>query len=217
MFIIDVEGNGEITPLPTQGGGDYDPSWSPDGTKIAFTSLRDNDRPQVFVLNLLDNTVVQVSQSEKHDFQPDWSPDGLRLVYISTAMGPYQVWTMSFDGTTAQRFSASGGRRNTDPAWSPGDQLIVYTQLEDENSYPILMGARYPDGGESEFRVYPILGALPMREAQFSPDGYWITFESWPDGLNHDVYMMTSNGAERTQITFDPAFDFDPVWRPISP
>jgi Tol biopolymer transport system component len=56
-----------------------------------------------------------------------------------------------------------------------------------------------------------------MRKADYSPDGYWLVLESWPDGVNHDIYIMLPNGAERTQLTFDPALDFDPVWRPILP
>ena len=56
-----------------------------------------------------------------------------------------------------------------------------------------------------------------MRRADFSPDGIWLVLESWPDGINHDIFIMTPNGAERTQLTFNPAMDYDPVWRPSLP
>lgn len=53
-----------------------------------------------------------------------------------------------------------------------------------------------------------------MREGRYSPDGLWIVYESWPKGGNHEIFIMTVNGAQRRQITDDPRNDFDPAWRP---
>jgi len=216
MFIVNADGTG-LAPLPTVGGGDYSPAWSPDGSKIVFTSLRNKGTPSIFIMNLEDRSVELIMDSERWDLQPSWSADGDQIIYISTQNGPYQVWIMNADGTSSQRFSSSGGKKNTYPVWSPDGQLIVYTQSETEKGVPRLFAARYPDGAGSEFRVYPFAGNVPMRKADFSPDGFWLVLESWPDGVNHDIYVMTPNGAERTQLTTDPAFDFDPDWRPISP
>ncbi len=123
---------------------------------------------------------------------------------------------MNADGSSPERFSRSGDSRNTYPVWSPDRQLIVFTQSVNAG-VPRLMAARYPDGAADEFRVYPFAGNVPMRKADFSPDGLWLAVESWPDGENHDIYVMTPNGAERTQLTTDPALDFDPAWRPRLP
>ncbi len=53
-----------------------------------------------------------------------------------------------------------------------------------------------------------------MAQVNVSPDGNWIVFESWPDGTNHDIYMMTINGANRIRLTTDKDFDFGAAWRP---
>jgi Tol biopolymer transport system component len=77
---------------------------------------------------------------------------------------------------------------------------------------PRLMAARYEGDTYMETKVVP--DATPMREGAFSPDGFWLAFESWPEGGNHDIYIMTTNGLARQRMTDDQAFDFDPAWRP---
>ena len=55
---------------------------------------------------------------------------------------------------------------------------------------------------------------IPMRESDYSPDGTWIAFESWPEGSNHDIYVMTPNGSGRQRLTDQEGFEFDAAWRP---
>jgi Tol biopolymer transport system component len=50
-----------------------------------------------------------------------------------------------------------------------------------------------------------------------SPDGSFLAYESWPDGKNHDIYMMNINGSSPQRLTTDPGDDFGPAWRPFIP
>jgi Tol biopolymer transport system component len=54
----------------------------------------------------------------------------------------------------------------------------------------------------------------PNDDPDWSPDGQWITFETWRDAANHDIYIMTANGAQPTRLTTDAAWEFQPAWRP---
>ena len=215
LFIINADCSG-LEPLPTTGRGDFDPAWSPDGMMIAFTSLRNGYRPQVHLMDLETKDVQRLSMVDFRDYQPEWFSDGSKLVFVTTRNGPYQIWTMNVDGTEHLRFTASRSLWNTYPVFSPDGQSILFTQRE-QGGVPQLMAARYPDGGTAEFRVYPYPGAIPMREANYSSDGNWLVFESWPDGALHDIYIMNPNGDDLNQLTFDHAVDFDPDWRPIGP
>ena len=66
---------------------------------------------------------------------------------------------------------------------------------------------RIPAGSTTE--IGPIAGV------NVSPDGFWLAFEGWPAGNNHDLYIMTANGANITRLTSDPGLDFSPAWRPV--
>jgi len=211
LFLINSDGTNLIS-LPTQNGGDYDPAWSPDGSQIVFTSLRNLGRPQLFVLNLEDNQVNHFLEEFNRGFQPSWSPDGSMILFVTTRNGPYQIWRATSDGSTQQRFSASGDMKDTYPVWSPNGRLIVFSQIERVGSVSRLMGTNYSASEYTEFPIYKESGLLPSREADFSPDGNWIVFEGWPETPNHDLYIMTISGGELTLLTQDPAFDFDPVW-----
>lgn len=211
IFIINADGSG-LMPLPSVPGGDYDPAWSPDGNKIAFTSLRNGGRTRIFMIDLRDNSVERLSAQYSYDRQPSWSVDGSQLAFVTTQKGPVQIWTMDSDGSNQQLFSRSADAINSHPVWSPDGEVILFTQVSRTGRIPSIVAASYKDGEYSEFKYE--LGPVPVREANYSPDGLWLVFESWPEGSNHDIYVMTASGAARTRLTDAPGDDFDPVWRP---
>lgn len=215
LFIIDVT-NPEEDPLPLTKapGGDFDPAWSPDGTKIAFTSLREGGRPRIYVLDLATGEAKLISQRFSRDQQPAWSPDGTKIAYVSLNEGRSEIWVMNADGSNQRQFSHSPEMINYLPNWSTDGSFILFTQLKERGYIPRLVAVQYA-GASGEYNEYIIsVGSIPAREARYSPDGLWLVMESWPEGSNHDIYIVTANGANRTRLTIDPRFDFDPDWGP---
>ncbi|MCE1254072.1 MAG: serine/threonine-protein kinase [Anaerolineae bacterium] len=206
LFIINADGGG-LTPLPSLPGGDYTPRWSPDGARIAFTSIR-GGMANVYVINLADRKVVKISRNNLLEQNPAWSPDGKWLAIESTRLNQRQVWLVNPDDPTqAKEFSDINSAAYT-PCWSPDGNVILFSQ---GSSLPWLAARQVEDKAAPEVRLSDRRPALHPR---YSPDGYWIVFESKQDNTLSDIYLMNNNGGQITRLTQNQSPSYDPVWRP---
>lgn len=225
LFIVNADGGDQKALLPNMPGGDYDPAWSPDGTRIAFTTLRDGNRPRIYVYDFRDNSVTQLSDSGPEaryarESQPAWSPDGKKIAYLTNRQGPSQIWVMNADGTNPEIFSHSANWIDSHPNWSADGKLILFTQVTVAGGIPRLVVSPYLDPSkpnDSNYKESTISQdkMIPMRDGRYSPDGFWIALEAWPAGGNHDIYIMATNGVGLQPITTELRDQFNPAWRPL--
>lgn len=216
LWLIDVDmaGNAsESEQLHTAPGGDFDAAWSPDGDVIAFSSIRDG-RPQVYVMEQNGARLQNLTGDLARDREPAWSPIGTQLVFTSSRGGTTDIWIMPEEGGTEQRFSRGGDRDDTHPDWSHDGQLVIFERSI--SGLPRLVVAPFDEGGIFDSLVCPEgdRSVQPMSEPNWSLDDQWIVFETWPDGVNHDIAIMRSSCTNYGLITTDPSRDFDAAWRP---
>jgi eukaryotic-like serine/threonine-protein kinase len=224
LYIINSDGSGK-TPLPTTLGGDFEPAWSPDGKRIAFTSMRD-DYFEIYTINLETNQIERLTDSRAINAssarQPAWNPFGTQLTYVLRRAGVTQIWLSRGQPLTVQRQSEHEQLTPSDytlnsflPAWSPDGEVIVFSQTNADSSAPAsLMRLRY----EERLTRNPTRVDIPppIVDVSFSPDGFWIVFESKSiDDARHDIFIASVTGSNLKRLTTDPTSDFDPVWRPI--
>lgn len=223
LYIIDANGENRIA-LPTSLGGDFEPAWSPDGKRIAFTSLRDGYM-EIYMINLETNLVTRLTRAQDiargvYARMPAWNPIGFQIAYVLKRAGTSQIWVTT-DGNAYlskpnEQLAQTGNETNDFlPVWTRDGQFVLFSQTNFEGTAPAwLMSLRYEERQTKQAVRLPI-ESLPIVDVSISPDGFWMVFESWPDSLNHDIYITTLTGANRIRLTTDPNFDFDPVWRPI--
>ena len=82
---MNADGTGTVA-LTANDDDDAFPSWSPDGSRIAFTSDRDRQGDdEIFAMNADGTGVVQLTTTNGSidDWWPAWSPDGSRIAFVS--------------------------------------------------------------------------------------------------------------------------------------
>jgi Tol biopolymer transport system component len=216
IYIIELD---DPTPtlLPVSSEqGDFDPAWSPVGNRIAFTSLRMN-AAHVFVYNFDDESLHEISDTRFADIHPAWNPEGTQLAVARKNVYNH-IFILSDKGFTQYQLSSNGNVEDYWPAWSSDGKSVIYSRSTLDPSLPYLLTIDEEDHGTAvEVRIPPPgnTDISPIAGAEYSQDGQYIIFESWPDGRNHDIYIMNNLGQNPLRLTTDPAFEFDPTWRPI--
>ncbi|MGZ9164121.1 MAG: protein kinase domain-containing protein, partial [Anaerolineales bacterium] len=214
LYLVNSDGTGQKS-LTTVPGSDFEPAWSPDGKRIAFTSVRDGNK-QIYVLDVNSLAVTRLTNANPdiESSQPAWSPDGKLITYMVKRVSTYQVWAMTDTGQENVQL-ARNGQALWDflPVWSPDGKTIFFNQRWSNPTRPWLMKVNYEDLELEPTRLnFPV----PIEDVELSPDGLWLVFEGRDNGTgNWDIYFMTIAGSGRTRLTTDPEVDFDPAWRPI--
>lgn len=121
-------------------GDDIDPSWSPDGSMIAFASSRAGAR-QLFVMNADGANVRQVTDLNDMGGRNTWSPDGKKLAFYRGPFGERNIYVINVDGTGLAQLTKGGD--NLGPSWSPDGNWITFTSFRDGNNEIYIM---LPDG-----------------------------------------------------------------------
>ncbi|OGR99860.1 MAG: hypothetical protein A2V88_10820 [Elusimicrobia bacterium RBG_16_66_12] len=95
-----------------------EPVWSPDGERIAFRSIRDENH-DVYVVELADGSERRLTETAALDIEPDWSPDGEWIVFGSSRDAiATDIYIMRSDGSDVRRLTEHPAK-DSYPTWSP--------------------------------------------------------------------------------------------------
>lgn len=201
----------------TVGGPSYgktvsDPSWSPDGHRIIFSS-EEPGRIDIF-------TRVEGSQPSRPVFadvsgelsegrsvtrsSPTWSPDRQRFAFLSNSFGRRDLWTARADGSDARRVTfrdLPSGDVST-PAWSPDGSAIAFVRSGD--IFVVFLQSMF------EKRITTSGGRWPT----WSPDSRLLAYSSARQS-SEGIYVYDMHRGTESRISAEDMVDTHPSWSPV--
>lgn len=218
LFVMNRDGSNIVLLADNSAGPAINPTWSPDGTKIAFEIMATASHADIWVMNsTTGRNRVNLTATMGHTDQrtPAWSPVGAnglsRIAFVHRENGVERVWTMRPDGTDKKQVTA--GVLDQQPAWSPDALTIVFQRNTPFiNADLWLVNANGTNERELHIGDYPLAG--PQMNPAFSPDGRMIAFgsqhETWGQGGNTQIYTVWLDGTKLVRRT--PNSGYMPAW-----
>ncbi|MDR8392556.1 hypothetical protein NC796_15480 [Aliifodinibius sp. S!AR15-10] len=183
------------------------PYWSPDGQKLAFSASYSGNY-DVYIVNLSDDSMEQITDHPANDLYPAWSPTGRNIAFYSdreSTVPPHPPDTIVYKIKGLYETYARDGYL---PNWSPDGRTILAHLRSERGNYEIYKMNRR--GRDRQPLTWNDASDLQPR---FSPDGKRIVFVSGRD-YQPEIYVMNADGTEQTRLTYSPAYNLDPVWSP---
>lgn len=184
---------------------DYDPSWSPDGTRIAFVSNRDtSEGANIYVMQRDGTNLVRLTGDVAGYRQPRWSPDGDTIAFMGCNVGG-DLYAMVADGSQVMRLTE--GRDVSDFDWSPDGKCIVFYSGVASSQEIFVVNV------EDDSITQLTDNQSPDFEPVWSPDGRHIAFSSErEDGVQ--VYVMDVQTREEVRISEGLDLSWGASWSP---
>jgi len=214
IYLMDIEGI-HITQITNGEYAEKNPSWSPDGKRIAF-SFADGGSTTLYVIEVDGSGMMMLIDKPVQDWKPAWSPDGKNIAFVSLRSDP-APWTCKYDCNSEIYIMNSDGSNITrltnnlayddSPSWSPDSTHIAFMSSRDGNDEIFIMKS---DGSNIIQLTYN-----PAEESQpsWSPDGKHIAFVSDRSG-QRDIYLMESDGSKVKRLTYSVGTNEEPAWSP---
>ncbi len=95
-----------------------DPDYSPDGSKILFSTPFPGNDWQIYTVPAAGGPAVRLTNNENADLDAVWSPDGTKIAFASDRDGNFEIYTMNADGTNQTRIT-NDPTYQVDPSWQP--------------------------------------------------------------------------------------------------
>jgi TolB protein len=184
----------------------HNPTWSPDGTRIVFSSHNLTEKnSDIYVVDADGKNLTKLTDTSKcNETDPDWSPDGTQIVFSSYNIteGESNIYVMDSDGSNLTQLTNTIERSEGLPVWFPDGTRIMFS----EHSLIYVMNA---DGSNQKRLV-----SLPVSSPKLLPDGTKIIFSAIAT-KDTGIFVINPDGTNRRILISQRGRDYsEPAWSP---
>ena len=215
LYVIRSDGT-ETRKLAAVGGLPSALSWSPDGSKIRFSK---------------DNRLWEVSSdgSGLHPLLPGWHPSSSQCCGRWTPDGKFFVFPsrsafLNFYGLTGSQLWVLDERRRlfrrapTEPVQLTSGPIRWNTPIPSRDgtrifAHGVILRGELVRYDAQSSRLQPYLGGISAEFVAFSPDGQFVAYVTFPEGI---LWRANRDGSHPVQLTNAPFYPLNPRWSPDS-
>jgi Tol biopolymer transport system component len=189
----------DLSPLTTYPGYERNPSFSPDGTQVAFSwdgGVREGSE-NIYVKVIGSESAVRLTNNGARELSPAWSPDGRSIAFLRfLGTGRAEIITIPALGGSERKLGETrsvvtpGYFPGHQLTWSPNGEWLCYSDILNDNQgsqglvlHSVLTGERRP------LTVVPS-SVIADRGPAFSPDGRWLAFCRVESVSVSDIYLQ---------------------------
>ena len=234
IWLVDTRDGSEPRELATGSVSDECPRWSPDGSRIAFCSRREEGeaaKQQLYVIPAAGGTPKRICAVPNSVAEIEWSPDGARIAFLSSEGEESKAEPRLNEPGLHQRLWTVSAEGDTPRAVTPANLTVWrYAWSPDSHSFAVYFstGPNETDWYRGQLGVVPASGGALRQIAElsrqaaslaWSRDGQWLAYVlgEWSDRplVGGDIYVVAAAGGEPRNLT--PGIDFSPSWPAWTP
>jgi len=213
LYRIRVDGS-ESTKIVSlaEGSHPFWPRWSPDGSRLRFTTLTDTHQGSLWEVSADGSNLHPLFvgwNKQPSECCGSWTPNGKYFLFTSQRSGVNNIWAIRDEKSVFYKPTKEpvqltiGPTPTSSPLVSPDGKkvFVVAAQVRGEL-------VRY---NLTSHQFSPYLSGISAISANFSADGKWVVYTQYPENT---LWRSKIDGSERVQLTFPPFTVLQPRWSP---
>ncbi|MBM3382112.1 MAG: hypothetical protein FJY29_06695 [Betaproteobacteria bacterium] len=207
IYIANFDGSG-LRQITNNGSINMSPSWSPDGTKITYTSFREG-KADIYVYNLLTQKTAKLTTGFGNNSGANWHPDGRKIAFSGSHSGLTSIFTVnSFDGSERKSFIAGSGLE-VEPAYAPDGQKVAFVSGRFGNPHLFIRDLR----SNADTRI--TYAGWYNSSPSWRRDGRKLAFAGYDRDIDrYDIFTVNPDGRQMERLTLDQGDNEKPSWSP---
>jgi Tol biopolymer transport system component len=210
-------------PFTADGGFEGYPSFSPDGTQVAYSWNESEDNEDIYIKRVSGGSLIRLTRDPAADTSPAWSPDGRSIAFLRRSSTDNDQWDLFLTP------AASGPERKVQQlripasqlllprvAWTPDSQHLIFPDAAGFEESTALYLLRFETGEKTRLTA-PMAKMYGDSSPALSPDGRQLAFVRYIGGKETQLCLLPLDGrfqpaGDLRQVATEHRWLKDPAW-----